>query len=1026
MADNNKLAMAGDILGGIGGVGTALVGAYNNVSPVKSTEPYTAGAYTAGGFDYKQGSMADLSNQYTNSRKGIQYITGKDLYNPSKGTRWGQLFGSGMSAYGATQNLQSTIGSYAGNKPQKPKENLVVKGKSRFYGGKDFSTPDINLGFQPQKPTNTFSQFNQPTTLGQKNWTLAKGGKMNKSDIHINPRNEGAFTRAAQRAGMSVQQFANHVLANKDKYSAAMVKRANFARNASQWDHHRYDYGGWEKGAGFKQNLGNAWRGNGTYFDSGWGTAAQQGVNLAMAGVGMALNQAGHKAQERKAASAARRVNTLNDIALARNQHNFNVALNDSKDNNARLGLLNMMADGGPVSNYFDNGVDIIKEGGTHEENPNEGVPYGVADDGGENLVEEGEVVYNDYVYSNRIKVPIEVAKSIGLHWSKNMTFADAAKQVQKESEERPNDPISKRGLDEGMQALADAQENVKAAQEAAQMKREIAKMSPEEIQQLQQLVAAGMLAQQQPQQMTPEQAAMMQQQMQQQQMSPEEAAMMQQQQQQQLSPEELQTMQQQQMQQGQAEGGYSPEELAMMQQQGQYAMGGYIHRYGDGGNTESVPEDSYSMFLKTLISDPNDPDSLLAANYIYGTNYRNPKSTGTIPADFDYSTATVQDLEKNKAYQDTDKLLDKYAELYDKDYTELNANEKRFLKEMSSILKNVDEQGVIKSGKVYQHFLDTDENGVVKTDKNGNVRFLSTAPTSGDYEGKTGRQIHDAYRKDQKYGPNHYVIQFDDDGHLQLTTKLKPPTYSKKNSPNLGEVTQTPTGPMQSRSNLPTWQRYVPLAIAGLRALNPERPDYSEADAIMRIPGQYQRSFFNPVGDYLQYRPVDTQTYINAMQQASAAAAANAYNNAGGNAAAAQAAAFLQNRQYVNALSEMMKNAEQLNTAQRQEVYKANAATNQYNSTGSMDNSQKNAAQFNQIYGTAIPAAMEMHNAERIRAREYNRQNISDLASGFGYIGKQNFGINQNQAGHYIQNRDGSYSFVPNEYFNQSQEEEQ
>lgn len=35
--------------------------------------------------------------------------------------------------------------------------------------------------------------------------------------IHINPKNKGKFTASAKRAGMSVQEFARHVLANKDK-----------------------------------------------------------------------------------------------------------------------------------------------------------------------------------------------------------------------------------------------------------------------------------------------------------------------------------------------------------------------------------------------------------------------------------------------------------------------------------------------------------------------------------------------------------------------------------------------------------------------------------------------------------------------------------------------------------------------------------------------------------------------------------------------------------------------------------------
>lgn len=56
-------------------------------------------------------------------------------------------------------------------------------------------------------------------------------------DIHINPKNKGKFTASASRAGMGVQEFASHVLANKEDYSSTQVKRANFARNASHWKH---------------------------------------------------------------------------------------------------------------------------------------------------------------------------------------------------------------------------------------------------------------------------------------------------------------------------------------------------------------------------------------------------------------------------------------------------------------------------------------------------------------------------------------------------------------------------------------------------------------------------------------------------------------------------------------------------------------------------------------------------------------------------------------------------------------------
>jgi len=56
-----------------------------------------------------------------------------------------------------------------------------------------------------------------------------------KTSIHIKPSREGLFTAKAKRAGMSVQAFASKVLANKDRYSTATVKQANFAKNAKKW-----------------------------------------------------------------------------------------------------------------------------------------------------------------------------------------------------------------------------------------------------------------------------------------------------------------------------------------------------------------------------------------------------------------------------------------------------------------------------------------------------------------------------------------------------------------------------------------------------------------------------------------------------------------------------------------------------------------------------------------------------------------------------------------------------------------------
>jgi hypothetical protein len=54
--------------------------------------------------------------------------------------------------------------------------------------------------------------------------------------IKIKESNKGKFTKKANAAGMSVQEFASKVLAaTEGRYSASTRKQANFARNASKW-----------------------------------------------------------------------------------------------------------------------------------------------------------------------------------------------------------------------------------------------------------------------------------------------------------------------------------------------------------------------------------------------------------------------------------------------------------------------------------------------------------------------------------------------------------------------------------------------------------------------------------------------------------------------------------------------------------------------------------------------------------------------------------------------------------------------
>lgn len=167
-----------------------------------------------------------------------------------------------------------------------------------------------------------------------------------------------------------------------------------------------------------------------------------------------------------------------NKTARVKNYRDFNLWIdllnttNTSTDFYQGVEELNKKAFGGNLLTHgaeWDNGISVIGNGGTHESNPHEGVQVGMDAEGIPNLVEEGEVIFNDYVFSNRLNVPNEIKSKYKLSKKKDLTFADAAKQMQKESEERPNDPISKKGLISSMERLQQAQEMVRQQNQVGQ-----------------------------------------------------------------------------------------------------------------------------------------------------------------------------------------------------------------------------------------------------------------------------------------------------------------------------------------------------------------------------------------------------------------------------------------------------------------------------------------------------------------------------------------------------------------------------
>lgn len=198
-----------------------------------------------------------------------------------------------------------------------------------------------------------------------------------------------------------------------------------------------------------------------------------------------------------------------------------------------------------------------IDAGGTHEESPYEGVQMGISRENGQpNLVEEGETIFDDYVFSRRIKPDARTKKKFHVGKNADISFADLSKKLEKESEERPNDAISQASLTKQMHELAEEQERQKQEQQQKEMADAFAKLPPEQQQAIMQQVA-----------MEEQQAVQAQQEQQAQQLSAE--------QQQQLAQQQPDTQQvvDEQMQQPQME------EVQMA------ACGGKLNRFDKGGD---------------------------------------------------------------------------------------------------------------------------------------------------------------------------------------------------------------------------------------------------------------------------------------------------------------------------------------------------------------------------------------------------------------------------------------------------------
>ncbi len=614
----------------------------------------------------------------------------------------------------------------------------------------------------------------------------------------------------------------------------------------------------------------------------------------------------------------------------------------------------------------FTNGLLYINNGGSHESNPHEGVQLGVDPEGTPNLVEEGETVFNDFVFSKRLMVPKAFKRKYKMGGLKDISFAEMSKRMAKESEERPNDPISIRGLQAMMRDLAMTQEALKEAQRP-----------------------------------------------------------------------------------------------------NQYAYGGNIFATRGKMETKKNTGD-WSGHYKFYGQDADDAMQFMN-NGKYTDDYRNYVNNIS-EADMANNYNTIQQYYKNatekqkqtkryqniKAYFDANPILKTHNfatgnlpnGLYD--FTKIGALDGKVGGRHYALMNESQREnmfGKTPSNVIERHMLrsrDSAPTAMPKADiyydgtRDGYTwadRFKDkyTRANNGAYEETTddkGNTIktyyYDPVKKSTKknnyyYNDNGKWIEVEGDNPvLDIMNKGKyRQERSVANNSGGNDYFYSLEKEKKMPKPLPTDWRYAPiLGLTGAVLSDAfgltNKPDYSNANAILeasRGAGTYQPVKFNPIGNYLTYRPFDRDYYINKMNAEAGAARRSLLNTSGSNRATAMAGILAADNNYMNQIGNLARQAEEYNLAQRQHVEDFNRATNTTNSQGFLKADIANQQALMNSRQLGLKGAMtayEMMNNARLAADAAKSANLSKLFTSIGNIGRENmawnwrnFGIATDSFGH-------------------------
>lgn len=675
----------------------------------------------------------------------------------------------------------------------------------------------------------------------------------------------------------------------------------------------------------------------------------------------------------------------------------------------------------------FSNGLSHIDAGGSHEENPYDGVQVGISRENGQpNLVEEGETIFDDYVFSKRIKADAETKKKFHVGKNTDISYADLSKKLEKESLERPNDPISQNGLKKQLHNLADEQER----QKGEEIQDAFEQLPPEQQQAIMQQVA-----------MQEQQA--------------KEAQQMQ-------NEEQLQNAQQKEQLQGQQDNGEQVVEEPNMEEGNAEqinACGGKMNRFDNGGdmkrkiyNLLKTPTDrefdkwaekhnigkiddwknilKNKSFIDALGKDNPMLGDALSRGYDFGAYI--PTKNGKLTFDFTHGGWGKEDydawngstdaawkeavkkglVKKGMKSEEIGKALSQ-TDAYKRGSNWLKENEENRLFYLQQILNSkdapeaakqyaaryVDNNGWLKDAKRDYQTIFEDPNGTgVRNTHPGTYwktpNEMLRNKMSGNFvvndDGTVDEIIGDVPK--EWNGTESYKWQ-DADSDYEYNY-YKRPVDSVVTPDKKGKIEDGKYEPIHKS----TWGRTAgllgPAVGLGMQALGIGKPDYSGMDAALEIAnGSPAMAHAQFIGNRLKYRPMDIWYEQNRMDANSRATDRAILNNA--SPMGTKMAGLLANG-YNSQIAdgELYRKALEYNDAQKQRVEEFNRGTDMYNANAANQVSATNAQIANN--NRQLRAQMKMDAARQRMAADaaWNQGiygNVNGLFAGLGAWGKEN-----------------------------------